>query len=268
MTEIEAGVYRFDGLTFGKYILKEIEAPKYYELDPNEYPFEIVEDGDVRVIETLAGTGFINKPQKGSLVITKRSSDGKLEGFSFRITGKAFTGQDYDEVFTTDKDGRIVVEGLRVGEYTVSEIADESNVRYILPDDETVLIPANNAAEMEMINDENVIPFELTKKDISTGELIPDCGFRIRNSNGEIAAEGRTDKNGIARFELVCGDYTYQEFDAPDGYITTDEPKVPGTVRTGDTTYMIIVLLVLIAGISVALIIFNVCENKKKNNKN
>ena len=37
MTEIEAGVYRFDGLTFGKYILKEIEAPKYYELDPNEY---------------------------------------------------------------------------------------------------------------------------------------------------------------------------------------------------------------------------------------
>ena len=54
------------------------------------------------------------------MVITKRSSDNKLEGFSFRITGKAFTGQEYDEVFKTDAEGKITVEGLRVGNYTVS----------------------------------------------------------------------------------------------------------------------------------------------------
>ena len=303
MTEIEAGVYRLDGLTFGKYILKEIEAPKYYELDPNEYPFEIVEDGDVRVIETLAGTGFINKPQKGSLVITKRSSDGKLEGFSFRVTGKAFTGQDYYETFTTDKDGRIVVEGLRVGEYTVSEIADESNARYIFPDDETVLIPANNAAEMEMINDEKVIPFELTKKDISTGELIPDCGIEILDENKKVIFRDRTDKNGIITFEkLPYGKYFYREFDTPEGYkidetpypfeikengriiravmtnkpvekkpgyITTDTPKNTGKVttpQTGDDSNTMAAVIAIICLISVSAIYF--CRSRKKDDKN
>ena len=234
MAEIETGIYRLDNLIYGKYILKEIEAPEYYELDTNEYPFEILENGDVRNIETLAGVGFINNAQKGSLVITKRSSDNKLEGFSFRITGKAFTGQEYDEVFKTDAEGKITVEGLRVGNYTVSEISDETNVRYILPDDKEITIPANNIAEIEMFNDEKTIPFEITKKDISTGELIPDCAFRIRNSDGEIVVEGRTDKNGIAKFELVCGDYTYQEFDAPEGYII-DTKEYPFSINPDDT---------------------------------
>ena len=234
MEEIETGIYRLDNLIYGKYILKEIEAPEYYELDTNEYPFEITENGDVRNIETLAGVGFINNAQRGSLVITKRSSDNKLEGFSFRITGKAFTGQEYDEVFATDKDGKITVEGLRVGSYTVSEISDETNVRYILPDDKEITIPANNTAEIEMFNDEKTIPFEITKKDISTGELIPDCAFRIRNSDGEIVVEGRTDKDGIAKFELVCGDYTYQEFDAPEGYII-DTKEYPFSINPDDT---------------------------------
>jgi len=234
MEEIETGIYRLDNLIYGKYILKEIEAPEYYELDTNEYPFEITENGDVRNIETLAGVGFINNAQRGSLVITKRSSDNKLEGFSFRITGTAFTGQEYDEVFTTDKDGKIAIEGLRVGNYIVSEISDETNVRYILPDDKEITIPANNTAEIEMFNDEKTIPFEITKKDISTGELIPDCAFRIRNSDGEIVVEGRTDKDGIAKFELVCGDYTYQEFDAPEGYII-DTKEYPFSINPDDT---------------------------------
>ena len=233
MEEIETGIYRLDNLIYGKYILKEIEAPEYYELDTNEYPFEITENGDVRNIETLAGVGFINNAQRGSLVITKRSSDNKLEGFSFRITGTAFTGQEYDEVFTTDKDGKIAIEGLRVGNYIVSEISDETNVRYILPDDKEITIPANNTAEIEMFNDEKTIPFEITKKDISTGELIPECAFRIRNSDGEIVVEGRTDKDGIAKFELVCGDYTYQEFDAPEGYII-DTKEYPFDISTGE----------------------------------
>ena len=60
---------------------------------------------------------------------------------------------------------------------------------------------------------------ELIKKDISNGALLPDAGFRIRNEKGEIVAEGYTDENGIAKFTLRYGKYTYEEFDAPDGYI-------------------------------------------------
>ena len=85
-----------------------------------------------------------------------------------------------------------------------------------------------------MYNDEFEIPFEITKSDISTGELIANCGFRIRNSDGEIIIESYTDENGIAKFELVCGEYTYQEFNAPDGYII-DENEYPFTISPDDT---------------------------------
>ena len=88
MQEIEAGIYQLDELIYGDYTLKEITAPTGFQLDENEYPFEIRENGEVKVIETLAGVGFINNAQKGDLIIQKRSSDGKLEGFSFRITGQ------------------------------------------------------------------------------------------------------------------------------------------------------------------------------------
>ena len=130
LKEVSEGVYEPDGLTVGNYTLKETKAPDGFDWDENAYPFEITENGDVRNIETLAGVGFINNPQKGDLVISKRSSDKKLEGFSFRITGKAVTGQEYDQIFKTDAKGKITVKDLRVGTYTVSEIADETNVRY------------------------------------------------------------------------------------------------------------------------------------------
>ena len=59
---------------------------------------------------------------------------------------------------------------------------------------------------------------EITKTDVATGDPLPNAGFRIKDEAGNIVAEGRTDENGIARFTLRYGKYTYQEFEAPDGY--------------------------------------------------
>lgn len=66
-----------------------------------------------------AGVGFINEAMRGTLKIVKTSSDGKVKGFAFRVTG----ANGYDMTFETDKNGEIVIEGLRIGEYTVSEVA-------------------------------------------------------------------------------------------------------------------------------------------------
>ena len=57
---------------------------------------------------------------KGNLKIVKTSSDGKVEGFTFRVTGV----NGYDRSFTTDKNGEIIIEGLRIGDYTISEVQD------------------------------------------------------------------------------------------------------------------------------------------------
>ena len=82
-------------------------------LDENVYPVSIEENGKTYNVENEAGKGFLNEAQKGSLKIIKTSSDGKVEGFSFRVIGK-----DYDQTFTTDKNGEIVIDGLRIGECT------------------------------------------------------------------------------------------------------------------------------------------------------
>ncbi|MFR5050247.1 MAG: collagen binding domain-containing protein [Ruminococcus bicirculans (ex Wegman et al. 2014)] len=73
-------------------------------------------------------------------------------------------------------------------------------------------------------NEQNTIPFEITKTDISTGELIPDCTFEILNENNEQVITGTTDENGIAHFQLAIGKYFYREISAPDIYEIDDTP--------------------------------------------
>ena len=51
----------------------------------------------------------------------------------------------------TDENGEINVE-LRVGEYTVSEVAGEDAKKYILPDDQTVEIKAGETTTVKMHN--------------------------------------------------------------------------------------------------------------------
>ena len=50
------------------------------------------------------------------------------------------TGVDYDQTFKTDKNGEIVIEGLRIGDYTVSEVSDKASAGYILPADKQAVM--------------------------------------------------------------------------------------------------------------------------------
>lgn len=110
MKELDGGVYQMSELRYGKYLVKETKAPTGFVLDENVYSVSVEENGKTYTVENKAGVGFINAAQKGSLKIVKTSSDGKVEGFSFRVTGV-----DYDQTFKTDKNGEIVIEGLRIG---------------------------------------------------------------------------------------------------------------------------------------------------------
>lgn len=39
---------------------------------------------------------------------------------------------------------------------------------------------------------------DITKKDVSNGDLLPDAGFRIKDEKGKTVVEKYTDKNGLA----------------------------------------------------------------------
>lgn len=148
------GEYALTGLCYGGYFAKEAQAPEGFYLDENAYYFAITTDGETVTVENEAGKGFVNAAQVGSLRIVKTSSDGKLEGFSFRVTG----ANGYDQVFQTDAEGFILVEGLRIGDYTVSEVRDGSSDGYLLPADKTASIFEGAVTEVEMHNEKKPTP--------------------------------------------------------------------------------------------------------------
>lgn len=154
MEELGGGEYALTGLCYGGYFAKEAQAPEGFYLDENAYYFAITTDGETVTVENEAGKGFVNAAQVGSLRILKTSSDGKLEGFSFRVTG----ANGYDQVFQTDAEGFILVEGLRIGDYTVSEVRDGSSDGYLLPADKTASIFEGAVTEVEMHNEKKPTP--------------------------------------------------------------------------------------------------------------
>ena len=148
LTESEAGIYEMKDLLYGHYLIKETKAPGGFLLDTGIYPVFIETDGMTYSVENKAGVGFINEAMKGNLKIVKTSSDGKVEGFTFRVTGV----NGYDRSFTTDKNGEIFIEGLRIGEYTVSEVADEVSAPYSRPADKKANVMTDSTTIVEMHN--------------------------------------------------------------------------------------------------------------------
>lgn len=148
LTESEAGIYEMKDLLYGHYLVKESKAPDGFLLDTGVYSVFIETDGMTYSVENKAGVGFINEAMKGSLKIVKTSSDGKVDGFSFRITG----ANGYDVTLKTDENGEIFIEGLRIGEYTVSEVADEVSAPYSRPADKKANVMTDSTTIVEMHN--------------------------------------------------------------------------------------------------------------------
>ena len=149
LEETETGIYEMKELRYGKYIVRETKAPEGFLLDKGEYSVFIEKDETTYSVENKAGVGFINEAMRGTLKIVKTSSDCKVKGFAFRVTG----ANGYDMTFETDKNGEIVIEGLRIGEYTISEVANNASAAYITPADQNVTIKLDETAVVKMHNE-------------------------------------------------------------------------------------------------------------------
>lgn len=191
LTETGIGVYEMADLLYGGYFVKETKAPEGFYLDGNANYFEITEDGKTVTVENEAGKGFVNAPQVGSLKIIKTSSDGKIEGFSFRVAGP----NGYAGVFTTDKNGEIIIDDLRIGEYVVSEVSDVASSAYVLPADKTASVFEGAVTKVEMHNELRDTPktgddsnpalwFALLGVSAAGAAVLGIVGFRKRRKEG------------------------------------------------------------------------------------
>ena len=201
--------------------------------------------------DKTAKTEFINKasaPDKGKIKIHKRDAETRadLAGAKFEVAAAEdiYVGNGYCiypkgtviDTITTGADGiaettKAIYNGYS---YTVTEI--EAPKGYSISDEPTQTIKlVEQQAEfvVDFENEQNTIPFEITKTDISTGELIPDCTFEILNENKEQVITGTTDENGIAHFQLAIGKYFYREISAPDIY-EIDDTLYPFEITEND----------------------------------
>ena len=153
LEELSDGVYQLDNLEYGEYTLKEVKAPEGFYLDENTYSFSIKENGVTVTVENEDGKGFINQTQTGSLRIEKTSEDGVLKGFTFRVEGTDITGNAFSKDYVTDENGQIKIEGLRIGDYKVSEVSNDANKAYILPDAVTVTVHAEKTVVAKFYNE-------------------------------------------------------------------------------------------------------------------
>lgn len=228
------GTIDITGLPEGSYEWREISTADGYMISSKK---AITVSAD-----KTATTEFINKasaPDKGKITIHKRDAETRadLEGAKFEVAAAEdiYVGNGYCiypkgtviDTITTGTDGIAeTTKALYKGySYTVTEI--EAPKGYSISDEPTQTIKlVEQQAEfvVDFDNEQNTIPFEITKTDNSTGELIPDCTFEILNENNEQVITGTTDENGIAHFQLAIGKYFYREISAPDIYEIDDTP--------------------------------------------
>ena len=246
MTETEDGIYEMHDLRYNGYFLYEKTAPEGFLKDDGYHYFEIRNDGETVIVENEAGVGFTNQPILGNVTTTKVDKeypDNKLSGAVFEIYKDVDGNGEFDAEIDTlvgemteTEDGIYEMHDLRYNGYFLYEkTAPEGFVKddtyhyfEIRNDGETVTV--ENEAGVGFTNKPIVGELELTKTDISDGKVLANVGFRIRNEAGEIVAEGYTDENGIAKFTLRYGKYTYEEFAALDGY-TPDTKAYPFEIK-------------------------------------
>ena len=160
---------------------------------------------------------------KGGLLIQKTSEDGVLEGFTFLVEGEG-----YSETFVTDGAGKIYIEDLAPGEYTITEQESDLTARYEIPADQTVTITAEEAITVEFYN--QLLRGKITGH--KTGaEQAPLEGVTFGLFDAEVTeftvenalAITETDSDGEFSFEAPYGDYQVKELETVPGYVTKKE---------------------------------------------
>ncbi len=255
LAETSKGTYQLDEIPAGTYYLKETKAPKYYNIDNTFYQFTISDAGKVVDVSINGNDKFPNAPQKGDIKIVKRSADGVLSGWQFRVTGTAKTGQSYDQTFTTDAKGTITISNLRIGDYKVIEVKTGKTVGYITPANQTIEVKSNATTTATFENK----PFGhivINKVDAKTGEKVTGATFGIYTDstcktvakayksdtdstlvNAEITetATGVYTCNNLPISSATGTTYYVKELTAPEGYyLDTNAHAV--TLKTANAT--------------------------------
>lgn len=242
-----SGKVSIDGLYLGKYHIYEraiYERVLHYEYTDEQIE-SIAKNYEDYLLEIYSGSTEVIENVNEALKetptesveedkLTQEEINDKIAEFKLILKGKVYVKDD-GTVYKEEDDSVI-------DDAVMREIINEANKSIAYSSEEFVPITTDYNFDpdkpIETITfkygdqDEEVIvvnktytnkikkgDLEISKTDISTGEVIEGAEIRVYTEGGEKVCQGITDKNGDFKCQkLPVGKYYFQEFNAPAGY--------------------------------------------------
>ncbi|WP_242218047.1 SpaA isopeptide-forming pilin-related protein [Bacillus cereus group sp. BfR-BA-01380] len=157
----------------------------------------------------------------GSLKVMKFDENKQpLQGAVFEVSNEK---GDIQKNITSDHTGVAELHQLPIGTYFVKEV--QAPEGYVLdPTVKKIEVQTNENALLEVENKHMQGELEISKVDFADhNKKLSNAEFTIYNKQGQEIAKGKTDVNGVIKFKLPYGTYTYKETLAPEGYILSKD---------------------------------------------
>ncbi|MHA4153556.1 SpaA isopeptide-forming pilin-related protein [Bacillus cereus] len=220
------------GLRPGNYKFIEVKAPEHYALNktPIEFTIKVSQATAINVTAT-------NSLIKGGIELTKVddvNAKETLEGAVFKIINDK--GEDVRTELTTNKDGKLVVQDLRPGNYKLIETkaptyydVNEEPIEFTIEKSQQKLIPITfknslTKGKVKLIKED----------DVESSKALADAVFTLQDTTGkEIMKDLTTDGHGVLVIpDLAPGDYQFIETKAPEHY-KLDKTPIKFTIKKG-----------------------------------
>lgn len=209
----------------GKSITKDLPYGTYTLHQVKGVPGREFKDMDVDVHENgkTYEVTLTNELKNAQLKIVKTSEDGKLEGFTFKVTrlsdghSKTYTTNAAGEIITDQMPVYVDADATQLYEYKVEEI----NVpdKYRTPDAQTVTLTYGQTAEVRFYNQIARGTLEILKVDHDGVTPLEGAKFEITDDNGNVIATETSGPDGKIKIESIpYGKYHWSEVKAPKGY--------------------------------------------------
>ncbi|PGZ44994.1 hypothetical protein COE56_28150, partial [Bacillus anthracis] len=218
-------------LPVGTYTLKEVEAPKGYELSSSLVHVDVAANKTVTV--DVLNKKIVEKAT-GQFEIVKVDAEDKAKVLS-DAEFEVYKDGKKVETLRTDKTGKVISQKLEPGTYTLKETKAPQGYK-LLKEEIEVVVEANKVVEVQVENAKELGSLQVIKKDAESGKVLEGAEFKLKNETGQVVGEAKTtNKDGVVKFEnLVPGKYTLEETKAPEGYkaleVTVEVNVVANTV--------------------------------------
>ena len=224
----------FNDVDVKDYIIKEVKAPKRYELSADKRvsaeDFKLIGNN---IVASLNEEVINESLRYGNLTINKTTkADTPLSAIEFRIIGIDEANSNYEKIVKTDAEGKAYLNKIPEGNYRVEEIENDKWVpaeaqTFKIEQTQGDQIDADQEINLKFVNDK--YKFKLNKAGYSNNEDLPQDLTNINLFNRGFVAGATfkingekytTDAKGNITLPVDTGStITVEEVKAPNGYI-------------------------------------------------